>query len=249
MPIISELTEFNSVGGARRRTRNGRDVGTAEQRIGSAAGEARRRGNDLYDVGTGALDDASVARDEYRTSIDQDPFEVAGQAQDFLGQAAQGFASDLMPDLMRGLRAARSRFGGKGGGAIRSGGAQQNEEFAFERLFSGPLQNKIAQLATTSLGFGQSEAQRRTSNLAGVADYDLSRAGLGLDASGAESNRYFNALGGQANREMEGRLARDARSERRSRGIGSLLGKVAGGVGGFLIGGPSGAFKGAAALG
>ena len=235
MPLMQELTEFNSVGTARRRTRNGRDIGTAEQRIGDAAGEARSRGTQLFDRGQDAFDDAGTARDDFRTSIDADPFEAAGQAQDFLGESARGFASDLMPDLMRGLRAARSRFGGRGGGAIRSGGAQQGEEFACDRLFSGPLQNKIAQLASTSLAFGQSETQRRTGNLGAVADQDIRRSGLAFDASGAESNRFFSGLGGQAGREHERGLAGDQRNERRGRGIGSLLGTVAGGVIGSVV--------------
>ena len=147
----------------------------------------------LQEERQGVSGDVGDSRNRYIEAMGADPYEEANRAQGFLGQAAQGFAAELMPNLMEGLGAARSRFSGSGGG-IRSGGAQQMEERAFTNLFANPMQNKIAQLATHSLGFGQSEAQRGVANAGGLMSSDIGREQSYLGASGAAENRYLNSL-------------------------------------------------------
>jgi hypothetical protein len=174
------------------------------------------------------------SRNRFMDAMGANPLEIAGGAQEFLAQSARGLSNELMPELERGLSATRSRFGN----AIRSGGAQQGEEMAFERLFANPLQDRIAQLSTASLGYGQGEAQRQVGN-----------AG---DLMGFDNNRFMDRLRfNEGRRQFDEGLAfdrenvRNEEKARKRRGIGGFLGTVAGGVGGFLLGGPAGAFTGA----
>lgn len=174
------------------------------------------------------------SRNRFMDAMGANPLEIAGGAQDFLAQSARGLSNQLMPELERGLAATRSRFGN----AIRSGGAQQGEELAFERLFANPMQDRIAQLATTSLGFGQNEAQRGINNAGEMLGFD--------------NNRFMDRLRfDEGRRQFDESLAferenvKAQQKAQKRKGIGGFLGTVAGGVGGFLLGGPAGAFMGA----
>ena len=141
-----------------------------------------------------------------------------------LAAEARSFANELLPELRRGLRATRSRFGG---GAIRSGGAQQAEELAHMRLFTNPLNDRIAQLGRFSAELGFRRQQHADS-------YGLARDQHNLDRDRYEEDiRRFDV---------------QQRTQRRQ-GIGRLVGTVAGGVGGFFLGGPAGALAGASAVG
>lgn len=147
----------------------------------------------------------------------------AQEAREFLGESARGLAAELMPELNRGLRATRSRFGG----AIRSGGAQEAEERAFERLFADPLQNRIAQLSARALSSGELERGRQIQGASSLANLDLQRAGLDLGASEGALNRFYSAIGGRAERDLQ----RDIEEERRKgsflEGLGSGIGSLA----------------------
>jgi len=198
-------------------------------------------GNVAQGYGAGAQDprasegQINESRNRFLESMGADPMNLAEGAMGFLGQSAQGLSDMLMPDLMKGLQAARSRFGG---GAIRSGGAQEGEENAFQRLYADPLQSRIAQLSTTALGYGQDEAQRGIDNAGTVLGFDENRFANRLGENNA-MKRYNTGL-------AEERRQFDAgRKDKKRSGIGRFLGTVAGGVGGFMIGGPGGAFAGA----
>lgn len=192
-------------------------------------------GNMGYPVGPGSDARTDDTRNRFIQAGSVNPLDVAGAAQGFLGQAASGYAELLMPELQRGLRATRSRFGA---GGIRSGGAQAGEELAFQRLFSDPLQNRIAQLATHSLDFGQSEAQRGVENARSLLGFDENRFfnRLRLDQDESQFSRSLGETQRQFNL---------SRRDRRRGGIGRFVGTLAGGVGGFLLGGPAGAYAGA----
>lgn len=182
-------------------------------------------------TGTNPVD---ASRNRFMEASERDPLEEAERAQSFLSQSATGFANQLMPQLQRGLAATRSRFGN----AIRSGGAQQGEEQAFERLFANPMQDRIAQLSSQSLGYGQSEAQRGVSNAGSLMGFDQNRF-MDTRDFGEGQRRFDESLG------FERERAEAGDSARKKRGFGSFLGTLAGGVGGFMLGGPAGAFAGA----
>jgi len=171
-----------------------------------------------------------------------DPLARAGDARDFLSDSATAFAEDLMPGLQRGLRSTRSRFSG---GSIRSGGAQEAEENAFTRLFADPLQNRISQLSTQALGFGERDADRESGQAFNVLEGERGQnrffAGLNQRDRQFGEEMDFRRL---QERNRQRQLEERRKQERRS-GIGGLLGGVAGsllGPAGSAIGSKLGGF-------
>lgn len=190
-----------------------------------AGDQAGQRADELYQKARGYEQYVNEARNRYVEALGLDPFELANRAQGFLGQAAQGYAAQLLPELGRGLAQARSRFGG---GGIRSGGAQQAEELAFQRLFSDPMQNKIAQLAGMSLQFGQSEAGRRADQYGRFYGQEIGREQGYYDVYGQAHNRYLEALGQASRQKIDKDIARMQAVAAAMQALGSAAGAAAG---------------------
>ena len=126
------------------------------------------------------------------------------RAQDMTSGAMTSFANQLTPQLNNALETARSRFGG---GAIRSGGAQEREEDAFNRMFGRPM-----------------------------LDYMSMMSGQNRDWSGMMQNRFMEERGVQDRFDKDLEFRRESQPSGWGSLLGSLGGSFLGPVGTALGG-------------
>lgn len=150
----------------------------------------------------------------------QDPTKAAGRFNEYIATAARGISDPAMRDFNQELSDVGAQT------AARFGGNASSEEmrnvYNTSDLFSRNLTEAIARLAPQGAGLG--------------LQY-LGELGGAASAAATEEDRLGQMI-------LEG-ISTQHNVRKRGGGLGRALGTIAGGVGGYFLGGPAGAAAGA----
>lgn len=120
-----------------------------------------------------------------------------------------------------------------------------------EQLRGSARRADLATAAGLAEGFGTGRERSRALNVAGIQDVLGMRSGnigqLGQIASALQSP--IGQMANQRNLQFQGNLAQAQAQAQQEQSIGQILGMLAGGGAGFLLGGPPGALVGASLVG